>query len=294
MEPFRIGHTIKDLRKYYKISQKELADGVCTQAMISRIETDDLYPSAPILFQIAEKLGVDINYFFNLSETPRLDYAQEVCSQIRMLVRQTRYKEAMEMINLEKRNPLFRKGAFYQFLIWQEAICYFYITRDEEKSFTLLDEALRLKSTAKDHLSQHELEILTSKAIIYCDLENYDESIRIFEECLLMLKTMPANNISKLEIRILYNLARSFHLKQKYLKSIETSSKGINLCIKEESLYLLGELYYQKGESLYNLNEIKHARTCLEYSLWVFERTNNVTFYQYVQNEKDKMIDNIH
>ncbi|WEG16636.1 helix-turn-helix domain-containing protein [Alkalihalophilus pseudofirmus] len=289
MEPFRIGHTIKDLRRFYKISQQELAEGICTQAMISRIENDDLYPSAPLLYQIAEKLGVDINYFFNVSETPRLDYAQEVCLQIRRLVRHTKYKEAMEMIHLEKRNPLFQKGQFQQFLLWQEGICYFYKTKDKERCFSLLEEALCLKNTAKDHLAENEIEILTSKAIILCDLNLYIEAIDIFNESLTLLKAIPHTQSSKLEVRILYNMSRAYHLNKQYIRSIETATKGIFLCLKEESMYLLGELYYQKGESLYHKKEVELALKCLDQSLWIFKQIKNEAFYHYVKKERDEM-----
>ncbi|MEC2071331.1 helix-turn-helix domain-containing protein [Alkalihalophilus marmarensis] len=289
MEPFRIGHTIKDLRRFYQISQQELADGICTQAMISRIENDDLYPSAPLLYQIAEKLGVDINYFFNVSETPRLDYAQEVCDQIRALVRKTKYREAMEMIDLEKQNPLFRKGQFYQFLLWQEGICSFYNTRDEERCFSLLEEALSLKTTAKNHLSEDEIEILTSKANIYCEIEQYEEAIAIYNEGLTLLKTIPHIRSSKLEVRILYNLSRAYHLNKQYKRSIETTTKGISICLKEESMYLLGELYYQKGESLFYKHQADQALVCMDYSLWIFERMENEGFYEYVKKERDEI-----
>ncbi|MDV2886399.1 helix-turn-helix domain-containing protein [Alkalihalophilus pseudofirmus] len=289
MESFRIGHTIKDLRRFYKISQQELAEGICTQAMISRIETDDLYPSAPLLYQIAEKLGVDINYFFNISETPRLDYAQEVCEQIRALVRKTKYREALEMIDLEKQNPLFRKGQFYQFLVWQEAICNFYHTRDELRCFTLLDEALSLKATAKNHLSEDEIEILTSKANIYCELEQYEKAIAIYKEGLTLLKMIPYIRSTKLEVRILYNMSRAYHLNNQYARSIETATKGISICLREESMYLLGELYYQKGESLFYQQNVDQALVCMDYSLWIFERMKNEGFYQYVKKEREEI-----
>ncbi|MED1601724.1 helix-turn-helix domain-containing protein [Alkalihalophilus marmarensis] len=289
MEPFKIGHTIKDLRRFYKISQQELAEGICTQAMISRIENEDLYPSAPLLYQIAEKLGVDINYFFNVSETPRLDYAQEVCEQIRKLVRQTKYDEAMEMIDLEKRNPLFLKGTLHQFLLWQEGVCLFYKRKDIEMCFTLLDHALSLKTTAKNHLSESEIEILTSKAIILCDLKQYSDSIRIFNESLTLLKTIPHIRSSKLEVRILYNMSRTYHLNGQYERSIETASKGISLCMKNESMYLLGELYYQKGESLAQMKDVQRALKCMDHSLWIFEQMGNKVFYQYVNKERTEI-----
>ena len=39
-----IGNKIKDLRQAVDITQGELADGICTQALISRMEKGDIYP----------------------------------------------------------------------------------------------------------------------------------------------------------------------------------------------------------------------------------------------------------
>ncbi|WP_366141309.1 helix-turn-helix transcriptional regulator [uncultured Rossellomorea sp.] len=35
---------------------------MCTQPLISRIEKGDIYTSATVLYQIAVKLGVDVNF----------------------------------------------------------------------------------------------------------------------------------------------------------------------------------------------------------------------------------------
>lgn len=45
-----IGKKIKELRQVVGITQGELGDGICTQALISRIEKGDIYPNATSLF----------------------------------------------------------------------------------------------------------------------------------------------------------------------------------------------------------------------------------------------------
>ena len=59
-----IGNKLKQLRKQRGFTQKELANGICTQAMISNFEKGDSSPSSLVLFQLAERLQVDINDFF--------------------------------------------------------------------------------------------------------------------------------------------------------------------------------------------------------------------------------------
>ncbi|WP_406686207.1 helix-turn-helix domain-containing protein, partial [Rossellomorea vietnamensis] len=59
-----IGKKIKELRQEVNITQGELAEGICTQALISRIEKGETDPNATALYQISKRLGVDVNYFF--------------------------------------------------------------------------------------------------------------------------------------------------------------------------------------------------------------------------------------
>ncbi|MFA9560383.1 helix-turn-helix domain-containing protein [Evansella sp. AB-rgal1] len=88
--------------------------------MISRIEKGETIPTAPLLYLIAKRLGVDTNYFFsnNNSSSPKIDYLSETIQQIRNLISQKKFKEALVSIKLEQKNPLFRKRELQQFLLW--------------------------------------------------------------------------------------------------------------------------------------------------------------------------------
>ena len=44
-----VGKKIKELRKQIGLSQEELAEGICTQAQISKIEKGVVYPYATTL-----------------------------------------------------------------------------------------------------------------------------------------------------------------------------------------------------------------------------------------------------
>jgi transcriptional regulator with XRE-family HTH domain/KaiC/GvpD/RAD55 family RecA-like ATPase len=63
---FNIGVRIKNLRKKQGISQKELARRVgVTPSTISQVESNQIYPSLPALFKMAETLSVDIGSFLD-------------------------------------------------------------------------------------------------------------------------------------------------------------------------------------------------------------------------------------
>lgn len=63
--PHDLGHAVKSFRKHQGMSQKELSRlaGV-TPSTISQIESNQVFPSLPALFRIAENLSVDVAAFF--------------------------------------------------------------------------------------------------------------------------------------------------------------------------------------------------------------------------------------
>ena len=55
-----IADLIKRYRKRRGMSQKELAQGICAQGIISRIERGEMVPSTDIFFGLIKKLEIDM------------------------------------------------------------------------------------------------------------------------------------------------------------------------------------------------------------------------------------------
>ena len=54
---------LKNRRKELKMSQRELAEGICKQGQISRLENGEFTPGADFLYALSKKLKVSIDYF---------------------------------------------------------------------------------------------------------------------------------------------------------------------------------------------------------------------------------------
>ncbi len=52
-------------RKELGLSQQTLAEGICEQSQISKIERGHFIPSADLLFKLSQRLEVPLDYFFN-------------------------------------------------------------------------------------------------------------------------------------------------------------------------------------------------------------------------------------
>ncbi|HFI2692572.1 TPA: helix-turn-helix domain-containing protein, partial [Streptococcus suis] len=58
---------LKSRRLELGLSQAELAEGICEQGQISRIEKGKYNPGAELLYKLSLKLSVPMNYFFDES-----------------------------------------------------------------------------------------------------------------------------------------------------------------------------------------------------------------------------------
>ena len=56
---------LRSRRLELKLSQSELAEGICKQGQISRIEKGKYNPGSDILYKLAQKLNVPMEYFFD-------------------------------------------------------------------------------------------------------------------------------------------------------------------------------------------------------------------------------------
>lgn len=276
----QLGKNIKNLREAMKLSQNDLAEGICSQACISRIEKGKLSPTAEILYKIAMKLRVDINYLFDLSSISRFDYVNDVFLEIRVKIRYKEYEEVKRIISVEKKNPLFYENLHNkQFLKWHEGICIYYLEKNVEKAIQRLDESLTLlRTTENDYFSEREVEILLSKGIIFSEEGQYHEAIEIYQECLNHLNSLPKLNDFRIKIRVLYNLTKTLIEMKELDQALIHCDQGIQLCIDNETLYLFAELFFQKGRIYKKKGDFLQAIHYMKKANFIFSLTNRTKY----------------
>ncbi|PGB02124.1 transcriptional regulator, partial [Bacillus toyonensis] len=89
-----------------------------------------------------------------------------------------------EIVKQEKKQNNFQSKEDKQFLIWHEAIAIFMVNRSTKTALTLLNHALKLTLTNSDFLSEREIDIMHTMAVIYAENGEYEKSIGILKKCL--------------------------------------------------------------------------------------------------------------
>ncbi|MBJ8110369.1 MULTISPECIES: helix-turn-helix domain-containing protein [Bacillus cereus group] len=287
MEFNDLGIIIKELRMKKNISQSELCHGICSQSQISKIEKGMIYPSSILLYQLSERLGIDPNNIFALTQNKRLKYVENVKYVIKDCLKQKQYKELYEIVKKEKNLNNFQTKEEKQFLIWHEAIAIFMVDRSIKTALDLLNNALKLTLTNSDFLSEREIDIMQTMAIFYAENKNYEKGINILRRCLTNFNKLDFPRDKEIKLKIILNLAKCLDSTYQHEEAIKYLDKGIKLAINLNTLYLLGELFYLKGQYLLKIKQhnVEDVVYNWKKALFIFELTEKEYYTKMLPDE---------
>ncbi|WP_258959479.1 helix-turn-helix domain-containing protein [Bacillus wiedmannii] len=279
--------TIKELRMKKNISQSELCHGICSQSQISKIEKGMIYPSSILLYQLSERLGIDPNNIFALTQNKRLKYVENVKYVIKDCLKQKQYKELYEIVKKEKNLNNFQTKEEKQFLIWHEAIAIFMVDKTIKTALDLLNNALKLTLTNCDFLSEREIDIMQTMAIFYAENKNYEKGIKILRRCLTNFNKLDFPRDKEIKLKIILNLAKCLDSTFQHEEAIKYLDKGIKLAINLNTLYLLGELFYLKGQYLLKIKQhnVEDVVYNWKKALFIFELTEKEYYTKMLPDE---------
>ncbi|MED2015652.1 helix-turn-helix domain-containing protein [Bacillus wiedmannii] len=287
MEFYDLGITIKELRMKKNISQSELCHGICSQSQISKIEKGMIYPSSILLYQLSERLGIDPNNIFALTQNKKLKYVENVKYVMRDCTKQKQYNELYEIVKQEKNENNFQLKEDKQFLIWHEAIAIFHVNKSIKIALNLLNSALKLTVTNVDFLSEREIDIMQSMAIFHWANKEYEKSITILRRCLTNFNKLDFPRDKEIKLKIIFNLAKILGLANQHEEAIKYNDMGIKLAINLNTLYLLGELYYGKAWNLLKLEQYNEEDVAdnMKKALFIFELTEKENLIKMVKEK---------
>ncbi|EMY5505004.1 helix-turn-helix domain-containing protein [Bacillus cereus group sp. RP32] len=287
MEFYDLGITIKELRMKKNISQSELCHGICSQSQISKIEKGMIYPSSILLYQLSERLGIDPNNIFALTQNKKLKYVENVKYVMRDCTKQKQYNELYEIVKQEKNENNFQLKEDKQFLIWHEAIAIFHVNKSIKTALNLLNSALKLTVTNVDFLSEREIDIMQSMAIFHWANKEYEKSITILRRCLTNFNKLDFPRDKEIKLKIIFNLAKILGLANQHEEAIKYNDMGIKLAINLNTLYLLGELYYGKSWNLLKLEQYNEEDVAdnMKKALFIFELTEKENLIKMVKEK---------
>ncbi|WP_155969847.1 helix-turn-helix domain-containing protein [Streptococcus ruminantium] len=244
-------------RKELGLSQRALAEGICEQSQISKIERGHFIPSADLLFKLSQRLEVPLDYFFNeqIEVKSNLSNFKQLSTR---LLDDRNYEDLEYLYKIEINRSIFLSLEDRMYIEWIKAIIDFY-------KYYLHNEAI---SSLENILSK-----VTSKSIIYLKVLNtlanfYSLSGREQDyeaNYTLLMELYQSKNLDYQEflfgyIRVRYNYAHYLVSKEKYNDAIQEALETIEFCKSKQTSYQLAPLLILVGNSGANFLDKEQVR----------------------------------
>ena len=236
---------LKNRRKELKLSQRELAEGICKQGQISRLESGEFTPGADFLHALAKKLKVSMDYFFDDQIVGEVDELAEFKKLAHTFIINRNYESLKYIYELEnvKSHRLSLADKFY--MEWIKSLIDFYFYGQQEEAVERLEKVLSQLSIS----DMNYLQISNTLFNFYYDigdLTRFDEIRKTLE---YQVNQLNLNTLEELElfINFNYNVCRYLWLQNNIEEAITKITATIKQCQAYRTTYLLADLYLLMG-----------------------------------------------
>ncbi|WP_294741071.1 helix-turn-helix domain-containing protein [uncultured Exiguobacterium sp.] len=237
-----IGTKVKQLRIEKKMTQKELCEGICSQAEISKIENGLNSPTVELLQKIAVRLNSPIAILFeNLYVNEEVELFDHKISN---LLREENYDQIIQFIskyNHEDNIDLIILSAYFQIIVDMKQDRF-----DFRTAASLLSNLLFKYDVWNESISLF-IRIKTAIANLYAEHELYHLTTSAFIEIETLLEKLESSLYVTSLIKIYFNHAQILLYQDMFEEAHIFIQKGINLCLDSQQTFLLGHLYFQLG-----------------------------------------------
>lgn len=226
-------------RKELGLSQQVLAEGICEQSQISKIERGRFMPSADLLFRLSQRLEVPLDYFFNeqIEVKSNLSSFKQLSSR---LLEDRNYEDLYYIYKLEMGKRSFLSLDDQIYLEWIESILEFYKDSKKSKAIAHLESLLAKLSSQ----SPTYLKVLNTLSNFYSLVGREQEYELNYSRLLEIYQYHDLDNQEFLFgfIRVRYNYAHHLLNKEKYSEAIQEAMETIEFCKAKQTSYQLAPL----------------------------------------------------
>jgi len=264
-----LGKKVSHFRKLKGYTVKELANNLCDESTLYRLEQGKQVPRLEILNDICLKLEIPFAALFSVNE--------EV-DKLKILCRESIYLEDYLLLEIaldecdkvsEKISSVYAKEEFRKFIQWHRAIM---ILKKDNRP----QEALRILNTLTNISncgSELDINILNSIGLIHLSLNDNNAAYKIYR--IINNKIMHHKVVEDSTIlpRIGYNYAHTLYNLEDFHKALKIITDVLYYLEKHQLMYILGKTYHMKGLLSQKCGYINEAIEDFQNAILVFTLT---------------------
>lgn len=233
-----LGGRIKYYRRNLGLSQKELAEGICTQATISLIEKKNKVPSIHILLSVCERLNVDVN---DVVMTSRQNEIKHLLESARENIIKGNFEQADKLLQTLKQNKLEDHNLLKQFFVYSGLLDLMF-HGDSDKAIFNFNQTLNQRIS--EH-TQQDIIAMSGLALAYVQKSDLEYALSYVQH----LQTLLVDNQNKVsmdaqtELFVDYALGVALAKVGQTVASKEYVQRGMALAKAEQTLLFLAVFY---------------------------------------------------
>ena len=241
-----LGEKVRQFRKRKGMSQKELADGICTQATISLIEKKSKIPSMKIMMKICNRLGIRLSEVIIEND----DQLYRTFKKIDLLIRHMQLEEAQDVFQHIRPKQLRSNTDKKQYYYYEG---YLQLVLNDNADEAIFNFGMLLNQFVKSSHDMFAILATLGTGLAYERKQAYDKAEIFVKQAVATLHTMdaqamPMGDDDYLQNEILiYASAAQLYAKINFPEeALELIDLALKKAQESQSLYLLDRLYAQK------------------------------------------------
>ncbi|MBP2099030.1 helix-turn-helix domain-containing protein [Enterococcus rivorum] len=238
---------VRDSRKKQRLSQKALAEGICTQATISKIENKNRCESLDVFSSVCSKLGLIVSDCLEKSNEQELE---KILDDVESLCEQMEHRQAYQLLKKSDINSdLISDDLKIKYLYYKGSTCL--LTEfNYKQAMIYLNQGIKIikKPTIYNLLSMNAI------GISYHLQGKMNQAREYHEKAYEMIGQLFVDKLPRVACRLFYNLAKFYSECRDYERSIQLCNQGIELSKELNFTFNVDVLLYEKAYNEYHLN----------------------------------------
>lgn len=249
---------LKERRKALKMSQKELAEGICKQGQISRIENGEYTPGSELLYALSRRLRVSMDYFFDEQVQDEKNELENFRLVAENFISQRDYSSLKYLYNLESKSSSHLSLSDKMYLEWIQTLVLFYCDDNKLEAVSKLEKLLKERNISEINYLRFSNTLFN----FYYDIDDLNQFNEIRDNLEKRVNNLIIHTIEELELSIKfnYNISRYLWLQNNVEDALNKISETIRICKRYRSNYLLADLYLLLGNASASFSNIDEVR----------------------------------
>jgi len=290
-----IGMLIKDFREKLGLTKMQLANGICTEEFIEKIENGERRPYAELMDQISTRLNIDLNDYINLSQYVAPSFVKKITSEIDNARNLKNYARLAKLLDSIKSHKDFETGFASQFYLWNRGIAEYELNKNHKLAKALLLKAMNITRPFDLHtnlnltcLTNQEMKVIN--ALIILLYQHNDQQLAKQISKSLVEGDSIFKNYKQQDPIIALTITYSVFLSRedKYAESLVYLNKARNYLTSNDDLYMLSQVFYHISMNHYSLDNKDTAKEYIDMAKMISTIKSEVPFGDFISKQISK------